>query len=71
MVNMFLDKCIKGAQDALAKSEKEIKEGQLQIKEAAEKNFKLSQKMISRSNELKLKIAINEGRALDAMKLFD
>ena len=48
-----------------------MKEGPIQHKEVAEKNTNLCKKVLSKSDELKLKIAINEGRALDAMKLFE
>jgi hypothetical protein len=33
--------------------------------------LKLSKKVIDKSSELQLKIAINEARAVDAMKLFE
>ena len=70
MVTMFLDKTVKSANDNLPKYQQELKEAPLGKKEILERQIKQNQKTIEKSGEFKLKIAINEGRILDSIKLF-
>ena len=70
MVSMFLEKCIKSANEGVLKGEKDLKEGNFQVKANAPKAIKQCKTVLKQSSVLKLKIIINEGRVLDAIKLF-
>lgn len=74
LVNMFLEKCLKTAIDSKEKQEKEFQEKESKVtpqeREKLMNEIKTSDKIVMRSQELKLKIAINEGRVEDAIKLY-
>lgn len=70
MVSMFMAKCDERIEANRVLHEKNMATQSIIDQGVAEKQLKMSLKLAEQSKLLKLRMAINEGRALDAISMF-